>query len=159
MQYDHLREVLPLYAQKRDMERKEEAARAKQLSQFPKTIEDWRRLGSNNSNSNNKNAQLYVARFLMADEPKREQMRDRARWAWRQTEPLIQMYKNNVSLEITFSLYSLIHYLPFFSFSLLTPIRNRRTDGWSFFFDRKGFKERLRDLYRRTRAGTLGLVR
>lgn len=92
MQYDHLRELLPLYAQKRELERQEEVTRSRQMAQFPKTIEDWRRLS--------KNAQLQVAHFLMADEPKRENMRNRTQWAWRQTEPLIQLYKNNVSGDV-----------------------------------------------------------
>ncbi|KAH8116247.1 hypothetical protein DFH11DRAFT_1687892 [Phellopilus nigrolimitatus] len=87
-QYDHLQELLPLYKRLRELKEMEEAARIKRESQFPQTIQEYRSMGL-------KDARLRVARFLMADAPKRELMRTTSHWAWRQTEPLIKEYNGN----------------------------------------------------------------
>ena len=58
--------------------------------QFPQSINEFRSVEF-------RDAQLRVARFLMGDEARREQMRGESQWAWRQTEPLIREYTNNVS--------------------------------------------------------------
>ncbi|EJD07369.1 uncharacterized protein FOMMEDRAFT_164356 [Fomitiporia mediterranea MF3/22] len=92
MHYDHLRELLPLYRRRRDLEKQAELTRIRLAAQFPQTIEDYQRMDS-------KGAQLRVAKFLMAEDPKREEMRTESRWAWRQTEPLIQLYKNNETFQ------------------------------------------------------------
>ena len=42
-------------------------------------------------------AQLSVAKFLMADGAKREEMRNGMNWARSATEPLIAQFTNNVS--------------------------------------------------------------
>lgn len=95
--YDHLQTLLPLYKKRAELSRQEEQARIVRAAQFPQTINEFRSVEF-------RDAQLRVARFLMGDESKREQMRNESQWAWRQTEPLMREYTNNVSptLLVTF---------------------------------------------------------
>ncbi len=60
-------------------------------AQFPQSVAEYHAMGS-------RAAQLRVARFLMADASKQDQMSTQSNWAWRQTEPLIKVYYSNVSL-------------------------------------------------------------
>lgn len=76
------------------MQRLEEETRIRLTAQFPQSTSEYR-------NMRIKPAQLRVAQFLMADDKKREEMRDESRWAWRQTEPLIRVYGSNVSAVVT----------------------------------------------------------
>jgi len=87
-QYDYLKMMMPLWKRRVELERLEEEARVEREAQFPLTIFAYRGI-------TNKAAQLRVARFLMADATRQEEMRSQSRWAWRQTDPLIQQYTHN----------------------------------------------------------------
>ncbi|OCB85483.1 hypothetical protein A7U60_g7493 [Sanghuangporus baumii] len=99
MQYDHLREVLPLYARRREAEKKEEMARliqaAAKETHFPQSIKEYRMMDGRKDAQ-----QQLIARFLMASEPNQGVLRTRCRWTRMQTEPLINEYKNDVSTTI-----------------------------------------------------------
>ncbi|PAV19988.1 hypothetical protein PNOK_0492200 [Pyrrhoderma noxium] len=82
-QYEYLRELTELNSRLRRF------PGTKQGPQFPSTIEAYHKL------SGNKGTLLEVARYLMADEGKRTQMRDVYKWPSQQTEPLIEEYNKN----------------------------------------------------------------
>ena len=88
--YEYLQTMLSLQRTRVELERKEEEARISREAQFPMSTEEFRVMDS-------RAAQLRVARFLMADSSKKDQMRNESYWAWRQTQPLIVAYSNNVS--------------------------------------------------------------
>ena len=100
-QYEYLRELTELNSRLRRF------PGTKQGPQFPSTIEAYHKL------SGNKGTLLEVARYLMADDGKRTQMRDVYKWPSQQTEPLIEEYNKNVSPCFIFMPPSLPLFIPF----------------------------------------------
>lgn len=89
--YEHLQVMMPLYKRRVELERSEEEDRINRAARFPLSSQEYRAIEV-------RAAQLRVAHFLMHDESKREQMRTESRWAWRQTQPLIDEYRKDVSI-------------------------------------------------------------
>lgn len=102
MTYDFLQSLMPLLKRRRELEaaegRRSSSASgsmpmrrmSKPTIPFPSTAAAFRVMSD-------KEAQLAVAKFLMADGTKREVMRSNMNWARSATEPLIAQYDNNVS--------------------------------------------------------------
>ena len=125
--YEYVRRVTELQKRRVEMEEREEMDRRVREAQFPQSVREYHAMSS-------RAAQLRVARFLMADPGKKDQMSTQSGWAWRQTEPLVKEYKSDVSLSFP----------PFF-------LLNKLTD----FFCRRCFEERWESLCGRMRAETL----
>ena len=85
--------MLPLYRRLAEMERVEEEARISRAAVFPQSIEEYQSMDV-------KAAQLRVARYLMADDTKKEIMRTESSWSMQQTKVLDDLYKINVCLTI-----------------------------------------------------------
>lgn len=60
-------------------------------TKFPQSIEEYRSMSTDVPA-----AQLRVARFLMADDSKRESMMTESHWVKHETDPLIDLYQSNV---------------------------------------------------------------
>ena len=86
----HVKALAPLYKQKAELEIKEEAARRQQLAMFPRSVDEYRRTTS-------KDAQVRIARFLAADHAQQLKMLNEYNWVWRQVQPLLDVYKSDVS--------------------------------------------------------------
>ena len=83
IRHSHLSVLLPLQKQLLELNR-----------QFPETLEAYQAMEKNNHD-----AQLKVARFLMASgqTDRQEKMLTESGWAWRQVQPLLNIFKENVS--------------------------------------------------------------
>lgn len=105
MTYDYLQELISLAKRRRELEiaegRRPSASGSASGGMpsrrtsvpsvtFPMTASLFRSMSD-------REAQLIVAKFLMADGAKREEMRNRMNWARSATEPLIAQFTNNVS--------------------------------------------------------------
>lgn len=89
--YEYVRRLNELQKRRVETEEREEQERRIREAQFPQTVREYHAM-------NSRPAQLRVARFLMADTSKQDQMSTQSSWAWRQTQPLIKEYNINVSL-------------------------------------------------------------
>ena len=81
------------------MERSAEEARISRASVFPQSVGEYQSMDV-------PAAQLRVARYLMADDSRKELMRTESSWALQQTKPLDDLYQANVSVKgLFYSLY------------------------------------------------------
>jgi len=86
--YEHLQQLLQLHKRRVELEHAEEEARIIKMRKFPESIMDYSAMES-------RATRLRVARFLMAKESKKQEMRDASGWVYRQTQPLIVTYETN----------------------------------------------------------------
>ncbi|KAH9939151.1 hypothetical protein B0H21DRAFT_50111 [Amylocystis lapponica] len=86
--YAHLGTIIPLFEQHAQLAVQEEDERRRRDAQFPMSIAEYRAI-------RNKDIQMRVARFLMADIITRERMTTQYGWVWRQTKPLSDDYQIN----------------------------------------------------------------
>ncbi|KLO07446.1 hypothetical protein SCHPADRAFT_836717 [Schizopora paradoxa] len=86
--YEYVRRLTELQKRRAEMEEREEMERRVREAQFPQSVREYHAMSS-------RAAQLRVARFLMADSSKQDQMSTQSGWAWRQTQPLIKEYTAN----------------------------------------------------------------
>ncbi|CCM02616.1 uncharacterized protein FIBRA_04719 [Fibroporia radiculosa] len=87
--YAHLRTINGLLNQHAAQAEKEDAARRKRDAQFPAGIEEYRAI-------RNKDIQIRMARFLMADSNTKDRMMSEFQWAWRQVQSLVDEFSKNV---------------------------------------------------------------
>lgn len=79
----HLRDELE------DVEKRDATIRAEQERNFPESVDEFNDLPTE--------AQQRVAKYLVADKAGQEMMKAKFGWAWRQTVPLLNAFKSNVS--------------------------------------------------------------
>ncbi|KAH9479840.1 hypothetical protein JR316_0008435 [Psilocybe cubensis] len=88
LHYAHLSEVLALTAEKKRIEEAEEKARQEEARAFPLTAADYNRKAPD--------MKLRVALFLTADKNRQERYLDEHGWAWRQVQPLCDVFKKDM---------------------------------------------------------------
>lgn len=89
LRYTYLKALLPLLRRRRMLRDRENDLRKRREATFPKSIEEYRKISD-------REVQLRVARFLMADSLEQEKMMDKFGWAYRGVDPLRAAYKSNV---------------------------------------------------------------
>lgn len=89
LRYTYLKALLPLLRRRRMLRDRENDLRKRREATFPKSIEEYRKISD-------REVQLRVARFLMADSLEQERMMDKFGWAYRGVDPLRAAYKSNV---------------------------------------------------------------
>jgi hypothetical protein len=85
--YTYISQLLALTKQRNDIELREEEARKRREQMFPTSFEDFKGKG--------KDIQLRAARFLVADSVKQEKMMTEFNWAWRQVQPLKDVFSKD----------------------------------------------------------------
>ena len=93
MRYSYLSQLLALTRQRNEIEMREEEMRKRREQMFPISFEDFK--------SKAKDIQLRAARFLVADSTKQEKMLSEFNWAWRQVQPLKDVFAKDVSNQPT----------------------------------------------------------
>ncbi|KIM62563.1 hypothetical protein SCLCIDRAFT_1214925 [Scleroderma citrinum Foug A] len=88
LRYTYLKALLPLLRRRRMLRDRENDLRKRREATFPKSIEEYRKISD-------REVQLRVARFLMADSLEQEKMMDKFGWAYRGVDPLRAAYKSN----------------------------------------------------------------
>lgn len=88
LRYTYLSQLTSLEKERRELEHQQEAEKKRREKMFPESIEDFRRKG--------KDVQLRTARFLVGTDHEKEMMLSAFDWAWRQTAPLQEIFKNDV---------------------------------------------------------------
>lgn len=87
----HLKHITPLRKRRDELMGKDELDRRRREVFFPKSLEEYNAIG-------NKDKQLRIALFLSADKVGQERTLSESGWAWRQVQPLIDLYNTNVSV-------------------------------------------------------------
>ena len=87
--YTYISQLLPLAKQRNEVEIREEENRKRREQMFPTSIEDFK--------GKARDIQLRAARFLVADGVKQEKMMTEFNWAWRQVQPLKDIFTKDVS--------------------------------------------------------------
>ncbi|KDR67747.1 hypothetical protein GALMADRAFT_147012 [Galerina marginata CBS 339.88] len=87
IRYAYLSQLIPLEKAKRDFENLQEHIRIQREKQFPLSKADFE--------SKAQDVRLRVAKFLTAEKPAQEKMLTTFGWAWRQVEPLMNIFKND----------------------------------------------------------------
>lgn len=87
MRHGHLSVLIPLQRRLAELN-----------SRFPGSLDVYEAMGKSNHD-----AKLKVARFLMADgqSSRQESIMSEMGWAWRQVQPLSNVFKENVSTGLT----------------------------------------------------------
>jgi len=85
--YTYLSQLLALVKQQNEIEMREEERRKRREHMFPISFEDFK--------GKAKDIQLRAARFLAADAVKQEKMMTEFNWAWRQVQPLKDVFIKN----------------------------------------------------------------
>ncbi|PIL24891.1 hypothetical protein GSI_12778 [Ganoderma sinense ZZ0214-1] len=86
--YAHLVSLYPLTQQYNKLRKQEEDWQRQRDKQFPTNVEDFRAI-------RNKDVQLRIARYLTSDDVMRERIMDEYGWAYMQTTPLCNEYKES----------------------------------------------------------------
>ena len=86
--YTYISQYLILTKQRNDIETHEEEMRKRREQMFPTSFEDFK--------GKARDIQLRAARFLVADNAKQERMLSEFNWAWRQVQPLKDVFAQNV---------------------------------------------------------------
>ncbi|GJE90336.1 hypothetical protein PsYK624_064670 [Phanerochaete sordida] len=87
----HLKTLSGLMKRREELLAKETSERKLRDAQFPRTIAQWTAL--------DRDTQLRVARFLVADKSTQERMLSQFGWAWKQVEPLKGDYQHNSTFQ------------------------------------------------------------
>ena len=88
--YVYISQYLALAKQRNEIEIREEEARKRREQMFPFTFEDFK--------GKPRDIQLRAARFLVADITKQEKMLTEFNWAWRQVQPLKDIFIKDVRI-------------------------------------------------------------
>ena len=86
--YTYISQHLALAKQRNQIEIREEETRKRREQMFPTSFEDFK--------GKPRDIQLRAARFLVADAAKQERMLTEFNWAWRQVQPLKDVFNKNV---------------------------------------------------------------
>ena len=86
--YTYISQYLALAKQRNEIETREEEMRKRREQMFPTSFEDFR--------AKPRDIQLRAARFLVADMSKQEKMLTEFNWAWRQVQPLKDIFFKDV---------------------------------------------------------------
>ena len=86
--YTYISQYLALLKQKNELESREEDTRKRREQMFPSSFEDFK--------GKPRDIQLRAARFLVADVQKQEKMLSEFNWAWRQVQPLKDIFIKDV---------------------------------------------------------------
>ncbi|OSD05282.1 hypothetical protein PYCCODRAFT_1457322 [Trametes coccinea BRFM310] len=88
--FNHARmsSLIAIATQRKACQQREEAEQQRRDRQFPSSIDDFHAI-------RNKDVQIRIARFLVADDSKRDQMMTSFNWAWRQVAPLVNDYQQS----------------------------------------------------------------
>ncbi|KAI0313199.1 hypothetical protein OF83DRAFT_573963 [Amylostereum chailletii] len=86
----HLKHINPLRKRRDELMGKDELDRRRREASFPKSLEEYNAIG-------NKDKRLRIALFLSADKTGQERMLNESGWAWRQVQPLLDLYNTDVS--------------------------------------------------------------
>jgi len=89
VRYTYISQLLALAKQRNEVEIREEEMRKRREQMFPISFDDFKGKG--------KDIQLRAARFLVADIVKQEKMLSEFNWAWRQVQPLKDIFVKDVS--------------------------------------------------------------
>ncbi|KAI0072636.1 hypothetical protein K474DRAFT_359010 [Panus rudis PR-1116 ss-1] len=84
--------LLPLIKEHISLSLREAAAQKRQDATFPSSIAEFRAIPPTQ-----RDYQLRYARYLTSDKLEKEHMMNEFRWAWRQTQPLIDEYERDES--------------------------------------------------------------
>jgi hypothetical protein len=87
--YTYISQLLALAKQRNEIETREEEMRKRREQIFPISFDDFK--------GKAKDIQLRAARFLVADNVKQEKMMTEFNWAWRQVQPLKDVFAKDVS--------------------------------------------------------------
>ncbi|KAF8954199.1 hypothetical protein BDZ97DRAFT_1866660 [Flammula alnicola] len=87
LRYTYLFQLIPLEKRHRDLELAQEQERKRRERMFPDSKEDFEKKA--------KEVQLRAARFLVASAPEKEKMLAIYDWAWRQVQPLQEIFKKD----------------------------------------------------------------
>ena len=99
--YTYIYQLLALTKQRKELEALEEEMRKRREQLFPLSFDDFK--------GKPKDVQLRAARFLVADLAKQEKMLSEFNWAWRQVQPLKDIFTKDVSnFSRSYSLVSLV---------------------------------------------------
>jgi hypothetical protein len=86
--YTYISQHLALAKQRNEIEVREEEIRKRREQVFPTSFEDFK--------AKPRDIQLRAARFLVADIGKQEKMFSEFNWAWRQVQPLKDVFTKDV---------------------------------------------------------------
>ena len=86
--YTYISQHLALARQRNEIEMREEEIRKRREQMFPSSFEDFK--------GKPRDIQLRAARFLVADNAKQEKMLSEFNWAWRQVQPLKDVFVKDV---------------------------------------------------------------
>ena len=89
VRYTYISQLVALAKQRNEIEIREEEIRKRREQMFPISSEDFK--------GKAKDIQLRAARFLVADITKQEKMLSEFNWAWRQVQPLKDIFIKDVS--------------------------------------------------------------
>ncbi|KAF8799214.1 hypothetical protein BYT27DRAFT_7121448 [Phlegmacium glaucopus] len=101
IRYTYISQLLALVKQRNEVETRQEEIRKRREQMFPISFDDFK--------GKAKDIQLRAARFLVADSAKQEKMISEFNWAWRQVQPLKDIFAKDVN--ISFAFHNLISYL------------------------------------------------
>ncbi|PPQ73701.1 hypothetical protein CVT26_010856 [Gymnopilus dilepis] len=87
IRYTYLTQLLSLEKAKQEHEANLEKLRRQREQMFPQSTEEWA--------SKPHDVRLRVARFLVADDTRKEKFMSDFGWAWRQVTPLVEEFKKN----------------------------------------------------------------
>ena len=86
--YTYISQLLALAKQRKEIEIREEEIRKRREQMFPTSFEDFE--------TKPRDIRLRAARFLVADIGKQEKMLSEFNWAWRQVQPLKDVFTKDV---------------------------------------------------------------
>ena len=89
IRYTYISQLLALEKKRIEVEVREEEIRKRRAQLFPINSDDFK--------GKAKDIQLRAARFLVADSVKQEKMMSEFNWAWRQVQPLKDIFAKDVS--------------------------------------------------------------
>ena len=100
VRYTYISQLVALAKQRSEVEIQEKEIRKRREQMFPISFEDFKRKATD--------IQLRAARFLVADMTKQERMFSEFNWAWRQVQPLKDVFIKDVSKFLPFLFFSRI---------------------------------------------------
>jgi len=90
IRYAHLHALVPLYLRRADLEARDTENRRRRDATFPTTAAEYQSIW-------NKDVQVRIARFLTSERLQQDKMMTEFGWAWRQVQPLLDLFKTDVS--------------------------------------------------------------
>ena len=89
LRYTYLKALVPLLHRRRGLKDQAYEQRKRREALFPRSVEEYHKI-------TDREVQLRVARFLVADSLEQERMMDKFGWAYRGVDPLRSAYRSNV---------------------------------------------------------------